>query len=546
MFLNSEIFHLLPDADRLKLPARFNDPFHYLPSDIVKFAADELKEYLKVQNDFEYAFGHDENSVGKMFGILVVKNNSGQTGYLAAFSGKINESNTLPGFVTPVFDVLEPTGEFKTGEQKLNEINRKIFETENSEEYLILKNQLEEILREKNSDLKNLKLKFKQDKAERNRKRAEFEGINENLLQELENESKRQHFELKDRKKYWDKKNEEVQANISEWENALNGLKQERKERSADLQNILHKSFRFLNGRKEQSSLLSIFEKREKYPPAGAGECAAPRLLQYAYQKGYKPVAMGEFWYGKSPSGEVREHGNFYAACKSKCEPILDFMLQGLYVNENGWQEEDFKLDIIFEDEWLLIINKPENVLSVPGKKIRNSIQTKVQEYLQKESALPVHRLDMATSGIMLIAKSMEIYRNLQQQFTDRTVKKTYTAVLEGEIQSESGKIELPIRVDLDNRPQQMVCKDHGKSAVTYYKVLEKKEGKTRINFYPFTGRTHQLRIHAAHFKGLHAPIVGDDLYGKPSSRLMLHASGLEFEHPVSGERMKIKSPATF
>ena len=170
-------------------------------------------------------------------------------------------------------------------------------------------------------------------------------------------------------------------------------------------------------------------------------------------------------------------------------------------MNENGWQEEDFKLDIIFEDEWLLIINKPENVLSVPGKKIRNSIQTKVQEYLQKESALPVHRLDMATSGIMLIAKSMEIYRNLQQQFTDRTVKKTYTAVLEREIQSENGKIELPIRVDLDNRPRQMVCKEHGRTAVTYYKVLEKKEGKTRILFYPFTGRTHQLRIHAAHFK---------------------------------------------
>ena len=285
-------------------------------------------------------------------------------------------------------------------------------------------------------------------------------------------------------------------------------------------------------------------------PPAGSGECSAPKLLQYAFANDLKPITMAEFWWGKSPNSEIRKHKNFYPACQSRCKPILTHMLKGVDLEENKMLEglsEEKELEIIFEDDVLIVINKPAEFLSVPGKEISDSVYTRMKKkFPDATGPLIVHRLDMSTSGILVLTKTKEANKILQSQFIKRTIKKRYVALLDGNLQENEGIIKLPLRVDLDDRPRQLVCFKHGKPAETRWKVIQRENNKTRVHFYPITGRTHQLRVHASYFNGLNAPIIGDDLYGKKANRLHLHAEFIEFFHPKTKEKISFSIPPEF
>ena len=325
-------------------------------------------------------------------------------------------------------------------------------------------------------------------------------------------------------------------------------LKEERKNRSIALQQWIFQQFKMRNALGEEQDLNDIFAHyAHRNPPAGAGECAAPKLLQYAYLHGYQPLAMAEFWWGNSPKGEIRHHGHYYPSCRHKCEPILGFMLQGLSVEPNPLLTSVTDANLvttIYEDDYIIVVNKPAGMLSVPGKTGQASVLSILQErYPDATGPLLVHRLDMDTSGLLLAAKDKDTHALLQQQFESRSVKKRYIALLDGIPQvAPKGFIRLPLRPDFDNRPLQMVDDEWGKPAVTRYEILGSTDTHTRVAFYPETGRTHQLRVHAAHPDGLNCPIVGDQLYGQAADFMHLHAESLEFRHPHTFQRIKLTS----
>jgi tRNA pseudouridine32 synthase/23S rRNA pseudouridine746 synthase len=306
----------------------------------------------------------------------------------------------------------------------------------------------------------------------------------------------------------------------------------------------------FLNKDGKKKSLHAIFNDTVfGKPPAAAGECATPKLLQYAFLNGYKPLAMAEFWWGAPPKSEIRKHKQFYPACTGKCKPILSHMLEGMPIDENPLLKnpgEGKELKIVYEDDSLVVVDKPADLLSVPGIDIQDSVYTRLQYAFGDVEPLIIHRLDMATSGLLVVAKTKEAHKDIQKQFLKRTVNKRYTALLSKVIDNEEGEIKLPLRGDLDDRPRQMVCFEFGKKAITNWKVIERNESTTKVHFWPLTGRTHQLRIHAAHELGLNAPIVGDDLYGTTANRLHLHAAYLEFVHPETRETVKFEVAEEF
>lgn len=322
------------------------------------------------------------------------------------------------------------------------------------------------------------------------------------------------------------------------------------KQMSQELQLWLFHQYQLLNARGETKDLVDIWQSyysREKLrrkfplPPGGTGDCCAPKLLQYAYQHGLKPVCMAEFWWGAPTKEEVRQHLNFYPACRGKCKPILTWMLQGLDVDPNpetlGLQR--MEIPTVYEDDALLVVDKPSGMLSVPGRIEDYSVETVMHE--RYPDSIVAHRLDMGTSGLLIVAKNGEAYRILQQQFIHHEVRKKYIAVLEHSGQG-TGVISLPLRPDPMNRPRQVVNTDHGKRAVTRYEYI----GDRLVALWPETGRTHQLRIHCAHPDGLSNPIVGDELYGTRGQRLCLHAAEIWFRHPISGDEMHIKSEIPF
>jgi tRNA pseudouridine32 synthase/23S rRNA pseudouridine746 synthase len=537
------------------LPKKLDYPFYYDPKPLAVEAAKQLQARLK-KEDFNHNFGIGKtlrgNAIGKMFGVLVVENSSGEIGYLAAFSGKLGDKNHHEGFVPPVFDILEEDGFFKKGEVELNELNRKIESIENSLEFANAIQILERFKKDSDEKINAFKAWLKSEKQKRDEIRlknmdilsqVEFEKLNE----KLKNESISQQLEFKKLKKSLAEQIFDLERNTFE---EHQNLKEIRANKSAQLQQAIFNEYTFLNSKKHNKSLLEIFSKTVfKVPPAGAGECAAPKLFQYAFLHNLKPICMAEFWWGMSPDSEVRLHKQFYPACRGKCEPILQHMLNGIQVEDNPMlkQAEVSDLEIVFEDEWLLLVNKPTDFLSVPGKELKDSVLERIRlNYPSVTGPLLVHRLDMSTSGLLLVAKTEDVYKNLQSQFIQRKVKKTYIALLDGIVNEKEGTINLPLRVDLEDRPKQVVCYEHGKNAITQYKVLEIKDNKTRIEFYPITGRTHQLRVHAAHYLGLNSPIVGDDLYGTKNERLHLHAAQIQFTHPLSKEKLRINCPPPF
>ena len=322
------------------------------------------------------------------------------------------------------------------------------------------------------------------------------------------------------------------------------------KQMSQELQTWLFHQYQLLNARGEVKDLVDIWQEyysrpklRQKYPlpPGGTGDCCAPKLLQYAYQHYLHPVCMAEFWWGQSTKEELRQHLNYYPACRGKCMPILTWMLQGLDVDPNpetlGY--EHMEIPNIYEDNDILVVDKPSGILSVPGRMEDYSVETVMQQ--RYPGSIVAHRLDMGTSGLLIVAKHIEAYHPLQQQFIRHEVKKKYVALLEHTGQG-SGIVSLPMRPDPMNRPRQVVDMEHGKRAVTRYEFIS----DHLVALWPETGRTHQLRIHCAHPDGLSNPIVGDELYGTKGQRLCLHAAEIWFKHPISGEEMHFETTPDF
>lgn len=527
----------------IELPRLFTYPFHYTPHPLCVMAAGEVQAYINKQTRWK-----EELDKGKMFGVLIVRTSNGQTGYLAAFSGNLCGSNSHSFFVPPVYDLLKPDGFFKIEEEQISAINHQIGQLQNCDRYLELQQKMERETASSQQALSEARKVLKAAKEKREQRR--LHRPNENEQAAMIRESQYQKAEFKRLERYWKEQISEIKTELESFSSQIEALKAERRNRSAALQQKLFQQFNFLNAKGETKNLCAIFEETvQKTPPAGAGECAAPKLLQYAYLSGLSPIAMAEFWWGESPKTEIRHHGYYYPSCRGKCEPILRHMLQGL--NVEPAPSERYSLsqnmpEILFEDQWLLVLHKPEGVLSVPGKSEEQSIYSLLRaRYPEATGPLVVHRLDMATSGLLLAAKTQEVHRHLQAQFENRSIKKRYIALLDG-ILPEEGVIDLPICPDYLDRPRQMVNEELGKTAITRYQVMDRKNGQTRIAFFPLTGRTHQLRVHAAHPLGLNCPIVGDELYGRKAERLYLHAEYLEFIHPVSGQRMVIEKKAEF
>lgn len=547
------------DISGIELPEKFTFPFYYEPHYLAKIATEEIQEYLESQTDFKHNFGLDTTKtdlpIGKMFGVLIVQNQKNEVGYLAAFSGKLADKSLPKKFVPPVFNMRTEGSFYIKGELEIDKINAQLTLLKSNEHYLDLKKSFKKLTQAIAEDLESQRKKMKLSKSDRKlRKKKSNSVLSElevkNLTKKLMQESYNDQFFYKELLEYYETKSKKEGKEVLVFENKIALLKKERKEKSNYLQQTLFSKYAFLNPQKELKNLLDVFNDPAIKPPAGSGECSAPKLLQYAFANDLKPISMAEFWWGISPNSAVRKHKNYYPACQSRCKPILTHMLQGLKVDPNLLLEnlsEKQELKIIYEDDVLIVVNKPAEFLSVPGKEITDSVYSRIKEkYPTATGPLIVHRLDMSTSGILLLTKTKEANKVLQSQFINRTVKKRYVALLDGNLSENSGKIKLPLRVDLDDRPKQLVDFVHGKNAETDWEIIRREHRKTRVYFYPITGRTHQLRVHAAHKNGLNTPIFGDDLYGKKTNRLHLHAEFIEFSHPSTNEKISFTVDAEF
>ena len=547
------------DISGIELPEKFTFPFYYEPHSLAKIATEEIQEYLESQTDFKHNFGLDTTKtdlpIGKMFGVLIVQNQKNEVGYLAAFSGKLADKSLPKKFVPPVFNMRTEGSFYIKGELEIDKINAQLTLLKSNERYIVLKKSFKKLTQAIAEDLENQRKKMKLSKSDRKlRKKKSISVLSElevkNLTKKLMQESYNDQFFYKELLEYYETKSKKEGKEVVVFENKIALLKKERKEKSNYLQQTLFSKYAFLNPQKELKNLLDVFNDPAIKPPAGSGECSAPKLLQYAFANDLKPISMAEFWWGISPNSAVRKHKNYYPACQSRCKPILTHMLQGLKLDPNLLLEnlsEKQELKIIYEDDVLIVVNKPAEFLSVPGKEITDSVYSRIKEkYPTATGPLIVHRLDMSTSGILLLTKTKEANKVLQSQFINRTVKKRYVALLDGNLSENSGKIKLPLRVDLDDRPKQLVDFVHGKNAETDWEIIRREHGKTRVYFYPITGRTHQLRVHAAHKNGLNTPIFGDDLYGKKTNRLHLHAEFIEFSHPSTNEKISFTVDAEF
>jgi len=557
----SHYFHSFQSSiENIEIPTQFDYPFFYEPKPIAVLACEELKHYLKNQTDFEHNFGLNpadgSTPIGKMFGVLVCKDQNGKLGYLAAVSGKLANTNQHHFFVPPVFDMLNQDGFFLAQEEHLNAINRRIEELESDSNYIQFKAEFIAFEAEAILLLQAEKKKLKDNKNDRKQQRVailpqlseeEAKAFEEDLIKQ----SLRDKHEFRVFSEKIEQKRIELKTQIEQFESQISALKEERRIKSNSLQNQLFDQYQFLNQAKVKKGLRAIFEHTAfQTPPAAAGECAAPKLLQYAFANDLTPICMAEFWWGDAPKSEIRKHEHYYPACTGKCEPILSHMLEGIAMEENPLIQQSNQgdlMEIIYQDEDFIIVNKPEDFLSVPGIEIQDSVYLRIKhQFPNATGPLIVHRLDMATSGLLVLALHKEAHKIIQQQFIKRKIEKRYIALLDGKVEADEGIIDLPLRGDLDDRPRQMVCYEHGKPARTKYKVIKKTDTQTLVQFYPITGRTHQLRMHASHPLGLNAPILGDDLYGTKSNRLHLHAEYLAFVHPRTKELVKFQVDANF
>ena len=573
-------------------PRQFTYPFCYDVDPLAEAASLELQRYIA-----DADLMSTEKGCGKMFGVLVVEyeDESGalQRGFLAAYSGLLGGRNDWPYFVPPVFDAQQPDGHFKRTEREISAINREILAIENDPEYLQSVAQREETMKRLQAEVDAFKAEVDAAKVRRDARRKSGEPLSEEEQAEMIRESQFMKAELRRRRKAMEQADSTLNPQHSTF---LKSLQRKRKQMSDELQRWLFSAYRMLNAKGEERDLIDIFrEYTHAMPPAGAGDCCAPKLLQYAYLHHLRPVCMAEFWWGESPASEIRHHLHYYPACRSKCLPILTHMLKGLDVAPNPLAQKRHTAEprVLYADEYIMVVDKPAGMLSVPGKaesvrsEFSDSANISVEEYFANNSKLKIqnskflkaaHRLDMDTSGLLVLARTEEAYVELQRQFASRETVKRYEAVLSG-VPTQNSKlktqnsstqpsgcleaISLPLIADINDRPRQRVDMEHGKPALTLYNIVEVRavdantavayttkkvdKGRTLIHLYPKTGRTHQLRVHCAHPLGLACPILGDPLYGiERADRMYLHAAELTFRHPVTGETMHFLSPSGF
>jgi tRNA pseudouridine32 synthase/23S rRNA pseudouridine746 synthase len=547
--------------EKYNLPERFTFPFYYKPHPLCMLAAEQLQRHIETQAQWQHNFGLSDdltNIIGKMFGVLLVKNVQGELGFVSAFSGKLAEQNHIHGFVPPIFDLLAENSFFLSEKTAINKLNKEIKTLENTPKLIVLRQELNTLDAEYTQQLSVIRGELIENRKTRKLKRQTLQNdLCKNTIDKGLTELAQQSVYDK-----WRLKNftNQSQSSIGQQQKKVNKLiehiaecKLQRKTRSANLQNRIFSQYQFLNRELAPKNLVDIFaDTAFKTPPAGAGECAAPKLLQYAFEQKLTPLAIAEFWWGASPKSEIKKHQQYYPACTGKCQPILKHMLAGMQLDENPLiyhYGEGKNIDVIYQDEDILVVNKPTEFLSVPGKEISDSVYLRIkQQFPDATGPLIVHRLDMSTSGLMVIALNPKANKYLQKQFIHREVHKQYVALVEGLPLQDDGEINLPLRGDFYDRPKQIICHQDGKQAKTLWQVIERYplRNQTRLLLTPHTGRTHQLRVHCAHADGLNMPIVGDDLYGTLADRLHLHAQSLKIKHPVSKEIMSFKVEAEF
>ncbi|MBR1469425.1 MAG: RluA family pseudouridine synthase [Prevotella sp.] len=533
----TEIVH--PLEVKTEIPERMNNLFSYEPHPLCVAAREKAMPYVE-------ELVKDEKE-GKMFGVLIVEKD-GEYGYLAAYSGQIRGRSDWPGFVPAVYDYLQPDGYFKQHEAEISALTQEISRLQQAPERLDASSTLAELKR-KSIEVAT-QLNFENMKAKIRRHEIRAAGpISKEEEDTLIRESQFMKAETRRVKKGYSDRIEELQAQLESLEVPIRALKAQRKKLSDALQHWLFERFYILNYKGERKNLIEIFKETSLgRPPSGAGECCEPKLLQYAYEHGLRPLQMAMFWVGASPSLEIRHNGRFYPACRGKCLPILRWMMPE-NLEGNGEilarkeEPKQAELPTIYEDEAIAVVNKPFGLLSVPGVSDYYSVWSIVRErYPDADSPLTVHRLDQPTSGVMLIGKTKDACVELQRQFAEREVQKRYVALLEQPMSvfaDKKGVIDLPLYSDPLNRPYQSVDFENGKKSVTEYEIIGETDGHARVALYPKTGRTHQLRVHCAHAKGLNNPVLGDMLYGSKSSRrLFLHAESIRFRHPTTGEEM--------
>ncbi|EOW2076587.1 RluA family pseudouridine synthase [Vibrio mimicus] len=550
--------HFISPTRDITLPKRFTYPFCYQPHPLCEIAASELQQHLLTQTHWYHPFGltdTDPQAHGKMFGVLVVQHASGELGYLSAFSGQLAEQNELPRFVPPVFDRFADKSFFRIDGDEIASINQQVREQEADPELVRLTATIAKYQSQAEQALEQQRVLMAEQRQNRKQQREQAELLSEQeravLFATLAEESVFQKRQLQFIKQEWEQRIATEESLLNAKLAIIEQLKQERKQRSAALQKKLFTGYRFANIAGVEKNLVELFSvTKNPLPPAGSGECAAPKLLHYAFQHQLKPIALAEFWWGRSPKSEIRQHKKFYPACQSKCQPILAHMLQGMELDDNPLLSNpaaDKEISIVYQDEAIVVVNKPAEFLSVPGVHVHDSVLTRLQaQFSEAEGVFALHRLDMSTSGLLVFALTRRANKHLQKQFITRAVQKRYVAMLDGTLADEQGEIELPLCGDLDDRPRQKVCWQQGKPALTHWETIAVEQGRTRVYLYPHTGRTHQLRVHCAHHLGLNCPIVGDDLYGIQDQRLHLHAEKLSFSHPYTKQPMTFEVAADF
>ncbi len=536
-----------------EIPSVMPSPFSDQPHPLAKRACAMLQQRLASGHNWSRNLFSDD--AGKMFGVLVVRDQQGEIGFLSGFSAMMGGQWLIPGFVPPLFDPAKQQLFLPAGKAALTALAEQLEQLENSSEYARLKQQLLILEQQRDSALSSLKQQHKTAKAVRKQQRLQLQQSADadelqSQLKALALASQHHKREATDARLAWQKKLQHISLQLDHFEQQLSRLRKERAEQSRKLHQQVFDSYQLFNSLGEQQGISHFFP--DSTPPAGAGDCAGPKLIHFALQQQLQPLALAEFWWGASPAAGVRHHKQYYPACRGKCRPILPFMLQGLAVEHEPCYGNDIDEqlpEVVYEDDVLIVINKPAGLMSVPGKEIKDCVFNRLlKRYPDCPELRLVHRLDMSTSGLLLVAKNLKINKQLQKQFIRRTVDKRYEALLSKVLSPEQqeGDIDLPLRVDFDDRPRQLVCYEYGKPARSHWQVISRSTTTTRVYLYPHTGRTHQLRVHASHRDGLNAAIVGDDLYGLAGERLMLHAQRLCFDHPLSRERLQFEIEAPF
>jgi tRNA pseudouridine32 synthase/23S rRNA pseudouridine746 synthase len=467
---------------------------------------------------------------GKMYGILLVETSSKKQGVLKAFSGLLQGESEVNGWVPNISGRERIALQEAETLIKLEEIKQQLIAldiSKENQEYSRLSQQWETHLQ----SLANIHQKRKQKrKKQRDLLQQKYKNDALNIaIEQLNEESRRDKREKKQLKEQRDQILKPLQEKIIIAERKISNLKQQRKQLSRQLQNQMYAAYSITNFAGKSYSLQDLIPEGL---PTGTGECCAPKLLHYAAINNLKPLAMAEFWWGSSLGDKIQ--GQFYPACEERCQPLMGFLLSGLsHINERIVINN---FEIIYEDKWLIAVNKPPGLLSVPGRYSYNqdSVLSRLKNLLSDDiNLMTVHRLDQDTSGILLLAKNKETYQNLSQQFAKRIIKKRYEAIISGSLLINQGIIELPLWSDPNDRPYQKVNFAKGKTSITKFKIIKREGEYTRIELIPVTGRTHQLRVHCANIHGLGIPILGDKLYGKnhEKNRLYLHAKELIFYH---------------